>query len=164
MRPNRASALAMVLALAAAPTLAKDFFIYAQKGQSAEQQEADEFECLKWAKQQSGFDPMNAASTTTTATGQPPQVSEGGTVKGAARGAAVGAIGGAIAGDAGKGAAIGAGTGAAVGTMRRRDAERRQATEQQQRQQQARSSSSAAHASFNRAYTACMEGRGYTVK
>jgi hypothetical protein len=164
MRRNRASRVAMVLVLAGVPAVAKDFYIYAQKGQSAEQQESDEFECFKWAKQQSGFDPMNAAAGTTTSTAPPPPVTEGGAVKGAARGAAIGAIGGAIGGDAGKGAAIGAGTGAAVGAVRRRDAERQRAAEQQYRQQQARSSSSAARSNFNRAYTACMEGRGYTVK
>jgi Tfp pilus assembly protein PilV len=71
MRRNRASKVAMVLVLAGVPALAKDFYIYAQKGQSAEQQH---------------------------------------------------------------------------------------------RQQQARSSASAARSNFNRAYTACMEGRGYTVK
>jgi hypothetical protein len=154
----------MALVLAAAPALAKDFYVYPQKGQSAEQQEKDEFDCFKWAKQQSGFDPMNPGSTTTTTTAAPPPPTEGGTVKGAARGAAIGAIGGAIGGDAGKGAAIGAGTGAAVGTMRRRDAERKYASEQQYRQQQTKSSSSAGRSNYNRAYSACMEGRGYTVK
>jgi hypothetical protein len=164
MRRNPAAGIAIALALTVAPALAKDFYVYPQKGQSAEQQEKDEFECFKWAKQQSGFDPMNAASGTTTTTAPPPPATEGGTVKGAARGAAVGAIGGAIAGDAGKGAAIGAGTGAAVGTMRRRDAERRRAAEQQNRQQQSASRTSSGRSNFDRAYSACMEGRGYTVK
>lgn len=71
----------------------------------------------------------------------------------AARGAAVGAVGGAIGGNAGKGAAIGAATGALVGGMRRRD--ERRAAEASQAQ---------ASDAYNRAYAACLEGRGYTVK
>ena len=66
MKRNSPSGLAMALALLVTPALAKDFYVYPQKGQSAEQQEKDEFDCFKWAKQQSGFDPMNAASSTTT--------------------------------------------------------------------------------------------------
>jgi hypothetical protein len=157
MQRNRRAAMALAMALATVPALAKDFYVYPQKGQSAQQQEKDEFECFKWAKQQSGFDPMSAGSNTTA---PPAQVTQGGTVKGAARGAAVGAIGGAIGGDAGKGAAIGAGTGAAVGTIRRRSAEREQAAQQQQSASQA----SAGRANYDRAYSACMGGRGYTVK
>jgi hypothetical protein len=163
MRSNRASGIAMVLALTVVPALAKEFYVYPQKGQSAQQQEKDEFECYKWAKQQSGVDPMNSASTTTSVA-PPAKTTEGGALKGAAGGAAIGAIGGAIGGNAGKGAAIGAGTGAVVGGVRRRRAEQRQADEYQSRQQQANSSASAASSSYKRAYTACMEGRGYTVK
>ena len=119
-------------------------FIYPQKGQSKDQQEKDEFECHKWAKQQSGVDP-NAP--------QPPaQAGENarGTVGGAARGAAAGAAVGAIAGDAGKGAGAGAVVGGVAGRRRSKAAN--------QAAQNERSSS------FQRAFAACMEGRGYTVK
>src|SRR6185295_5902079 len=83
--------------------------VFPKNGQSKEQQEQDQFACYKWAKEQTGFDPMKPVEHASTA---PPQ---GGAVKGAAKGAAIGAVGGAIAGDAGKGAAIGAGVGGAGG-------------------------------------------------
>jgi GT2 family glycosyltransferase len=55
--------------------------------------------------------------------------------------------------NAGKGAAIGAATGALVGGMRRRD-----------QQREAEASQAQAANAYGRAYAACLEGRGYTVK
>ena len=80
-------------------------YVFSTKDQSSEQQDADEMACYKWAKEQTGVDPLN-----------PPEVQaqevdrsvDGTAVRGAAHGAAAGAAIGAIAGDAGKGAAIGA--------------------------------------------------------
>lgn len=80
-------------------------YAFPTKDQSSEQQDADEMACYKWAKEQTGVDPLN-----------PPEVQaqevdrsvDGTAVVGAAHGAAAGAAIGAIAGDAGKGAAIGA--------------------------------------------------------
>ena len=40
----------------------QEFMIYPAKGQSQEQMEKDKFECYTWAKQQTGFDPMQAVS------------------------------------------------------------------------------------------------------
>jgi hypothetical protein len=135
--------VALVVGLIAASAGAQ-VNIYPQRGQSAQQQQQDRFECHQFAVQQTGFDPtMGAAQTQAPTTG---------TVRGAARGAAVGAIGGAIGGDAGRGAAIGAGTGAAFGTMRRNS--------QIRSQQQAANAQADA---FNRALAACLTGRGYTV-
>jgi hypothetical protein len=119
-------------------------YVYPARGQSPQQQQQDVAQCQAWAMQQSGVNPG----------APPPPSGGGGQVAGtAARGAAVGAVGGAIGGNAGKGAAIGAATGALVGGMRRR--EERRAAEASQAQ--------AANA-YNRAYAACLEGRGYTVK
>ena len=36
-----------------------EMFIYPKEGQSKEKQEMDEFQCHKWAIEQTGFDPMN---------------------------------------------------------------------------------------------------------
>ncbi len=52
-----AAAFAVVFSMAGAAS-AQEPIIYPSKGQSAEQQEKDKFECYSWAKQQSGFDPM----------------------------------------------------------------------------------------------------------
>lgn len=142
--------------LVAGLALAADVFIYPQQGQSKEQQQKDEWECYSWGKQQTGFDPMARP----TATSAPPEQRSSGVVGGAARGAAGGAIGGAIAGDAGKGAAIGAAAGGMIGGMRRRqDQRRRQDWEQQQAAQYNQRRSE-----YNRAFGACMSGRGYTVR
>jgi hypothetical protein len=51
-------------ALILVPALASDLYIYPRKGQSPEQMEKDKFACYTWAKQQSGFDPMQAPQTT----------------------------------------------------------------------------------------------------
>ena len=141
---------------------AQDPIIYPNKGQSAEQLEKDKFECYTWAKGQTGFDPMQVPTATTA----PPQegAQQGGAVRGAAGGALVGVTAGAIAGDAGKGAAIGAASGALIGGMRRRN----QQHQQQQAEQQWANEQAANYANqrnnYNRAYGACLEGRGYTVR
>ena len=139
-----------------------DVFIYPEKGQSQEQMEKDKFECYNWAKGQTGFDPMEVP----TATAPPPQqqAQQGGVGRGAARGAAVGVTAGAIAGDAGKGAAIGAASGALVGGMRRRDQQRSQQQAEQQWAQDQTAQYNQRRSSYDRAYGACLEGRGYTVK
>ncbi len=140
---------------------AADLFVYPAKGQSAEQQKKDEFECYGWAKGQTGFDPMAAPRASSPA---PRQGDTGvGAVGGAARGAAGGAIIGAIAGDAGKGAAIGAIGGGLMGGMRRRDRQREQQAAQQNWEQQQMASYTNQRNQYNRAYSACLEARGYSV-
>ena len=143
-------------------TSAQEFFVYPTKGQDAEQQKKDEFECYNWAKQQSGFDPMALP----TASAPPPQqeAQEGGLLRGGLRGAAAGAAVGAIAGDAGKGAAIGAASGGLFGGMRRRDQQERESQRQQQWEQEQAAEYTSQRNNYNRGYTACLEGRGYTVK
>ena len=144
------------------PVFAQDPIIYPNKGQSAEQQEKDKFDCYTWAKGQTGFDPMQVPTATAPPPGQqPPQSSA---VRGAAGGALAGVAIGAIAGDAGKGAAIGAASGALVGGMRRRDQQQQQAQAQQQWEQEQAANYANQRNNYNRAYGACLEGRGYTVK
>jgi len=133
-------------------------YVFPANNQSAATQEADEMACFKWAKEQTGYDPMNP----TQVVGADVDTSVDGTaVKGAAVGAAGGAAIGAIAGDAGKGAAIGAVVGGVRG--------RRSKVSNDQRQQQANDQGAAAYEKelandYNKAFTACMEGKGYTVK
>jgi YMGG-like Gly-zipper len=137
------------------PALGGELYIYPNKGQSPEQQSRDRYDCHSWAVQQTGVDPTRAQASTPTP--PPPQ---GGVFRGAARGAAVGAIGGAIAGDAGEGAAIGAATGGVIGGMKQRS----QARSQQQAQANQAAQQQSAHAAYDRALSACLSGRGYTVK
>lgn len=146
----------------AGPALSKELFVYPNKDQSKEQMEKDKYECYRWAKEQTGFDPMQQAETTALASKEEPK--RGGLLRGAAKGAAVGAVGGAIAGDAGKGAAAGAATGGLLSGMRRRkEAKRQQEAEKKQAQEKAASYQQERDA-YDRAYGACLEGRGYTVK
>ncbi|HFD78812.1 MAG TPA: hypothetical protein ENK05_00280 [Gammaproteobacteria bacterium] len=158
--------LPATLALIAAATLqsaaAADLMIYPAKGQSAEQQEKDKFECYSWAKQQTGFDPMQMPATST----PPPQTEakKGGVGRGALRGALGGALVGAVAGDTKKGAKIGAVGGGVVGGVRRSDQKRQEEHARQQWEQRETSQYMNNRQSYNRAYGACLEGRGYSVK
>ena len=145
----------------AGPTFGDDLFIYPNKGQT-QQQEKDKYECYTWAKQQTGFDPM--AQPTATAPPPAQEAKQGGVVKGAARGALVGVAVGAIAGDAGKGAAIGAAGGGLLGGMRRRDQQRQDQAAQEQWVNQQAATYEQNRSKYNRAFSSCMEGRGYTVK
>ena len=141
---------------------AQDLIVYPAKGQSPEQQQTDQGECYMWARNSTGFDPMAQPTAST-----PPPTQEapqGGLVKGAARGALVGVTVGAIAGDAGKGAAIGAASGGLIGGMRRQDQARSQDAANQQWAQQQAAEYQQKRAGYVRAYTACLEGRGYSVK
>jgi len=150
------------LFLVTTPVWSQDLMIYPAKGQSQDQMEKDKFACYSWAKGQSGFDPMAMPQ----ATAPPPQqeAQKGGVGRGAVRGGAVGLAAGAIGGDAGKGAAIGAASGGLIGGMRRRDQRRRQQTAQKQWEQEQTNAYMQGRNSYNRAYGACLEGRGYTVK
>lgn len=150
------SALSAVGGVAHAQSLSSSLGVvpYPSKGQSPQQQTNDEAQCFAWAKQQTGIDPFAVADTPPPPQG--PAVGGGERVAGAARGAAGGAVIGAIAGDAGKGAAAGAVVGTMAGGARARK-------NQSAKQQQAQQSKSAKLNQFNKAFSACMEGRGYTV-
>jgi hypothetical protein len=132
-------------------------FLFPTNEQSQQQQKADEFECYKWAMEQTGIDPLNLPKIEVEVQSGP----SGGAVKGAARGAAGGAAIGAIAGDAGEGAAIGA----TVGAMRgRRAGKQAQAQQNQEAQASADAAEEETKNTFRKAFSACIEGKGYTVK
>ncbi len=127
-------------------------YVFPANNQDQETQDKDEYDCYKWAVEQSGIDPINPPDVQAD-----PNAGDGAIVGTAARGAAAGAAIGAIGGDAGKGAAIGAVAGAFGGARRRGAA---QAGAEQQAQQQ----EAAMIDSFKKAFAACLEGKGYTVK
>lgn len=133
-------------------------YVFPAKGQSAEQQNKDESDCYTWAVEQSGVDPLNPPKVEA---GQVSTGPDGTAVTGAAGGAAVGAAIGAITGAAGKGAAIGAVGGvlrgrrlSVVGRMHQQEANNKAAdgAEVELMNQ------------FKKAYSVCLEGKGYTVK
>ena len=71
-------------------------YVFPSKGQNQQQQKVDEFECYKWAMEQSGIDPLNLPKVEA-----PPKETgpTGGAVVGGAKGAAAGLAIGAIADD-----------------------------------------------------------------
>ena len=133
-------------------------YAFPAKGQSQQQQKTDEFECYKWSMQQSGIDPLNPPKVEAAPAQTGPS---GGAVKGAAKGAAAGAAVGAIGGDAGEGAAIGAVAGGVAG---RRQGKQAQKQQNQQSQANAANAEQAMKDSFVKGFSACMEGKGYTLK
>ena len=139
-----------------------DLFIYPTKGQDAQQQEKDKFECYQWAKQNTGIDPTRISASSGGGSSQSSSGSGGAVARGAVGGALTGAvIAGISDGDAGKGAAVGALGGGLFGGIRH---DRQQQQRQQQQAQQQAASRNAQLDTYNRAYGACLEGRGYTVK
>jgi hypothetical protein len=132
-------------------------YVYPAKNQDAAQQNEDESNCYGWAKQQTGIDPVAGTPVDTAkATEQ-----QGGAVRGAARGAAAGALIGAAAGDAGTGAAVGAAAGG-VGGRRRQKGEN--AASEQQAQQANQQAAATQKQTFQRAFAACMQPKGYTIQ
>jgi len=133
-------------------------YVFPSKGQSQQKQKEDEFECYKWAVQQSGIDPLNLPKIEVKPAETGPN---GAAVVGAAKGAAAGAAIGAIAGDTGEGAAIGAVAGAIGG---RRKSKQAQAQQAQQTDAAVKQAEQDMKNSFKKAFSACIEGKGYTIK
>lgn len=144
----------------ATTSISKSLGLYAfpPEGKDAAAQEADELACFNWAKEQTGYDPINP---TQVQAAQVDKSADGTAVRTAAKGAAAGAVIGSISGDMGKGAAYGA----VIGGMAGR---RAKVSGDQQQQQQANQAAAAAQqnmaADYNKAFTVCMESKGYTIK
>jgi hypothetical protein len=130
--------------------------VYPAQQQTASRQSADEYDCYNWSKTQSGYDPMTAAAQQSQPSSPPPDSSG----RPAARGAAGGAAIGAIAGNAGAGAAAGA----AAGLIRNNSNRRRADAQQQSADAQAKAVQQQNLDAFKKGMTACLEGKGYTVK
>jgi hypothetical protein len=173
--PPAAQAAPPAAQAAAAPTPAAPpppkpatlgLFVYPGSGQDAAKQGQDENECYLWARGQTGIDPT--APPTQAAAVEAPK---GGAVKGAARGAAKGATVGAISDerhygdegslDAGEGAAAGAAVGAAKGRRAQKKAGKQA---EAQAQQTAQAQDVQKKDTFKKAWGACLEGRGYSLK
>lgn len=132
--------------------------VFPAKNQTAEVRQQDENVCYAWAKENTGFDPLAAFSAALSTPER--EAPKGSVAKGAAGGAAAGAAIGAVAGDAGKGAAVGATAGAIRGRMARKMADRKSKEAEAQAEQQ----TTAKMDGFRKAFGACMEAKGYTVK
>lgn len=140
------AALAEVSAQAPAPVA------YPAKGQSSQLQSSDKAACQSWAKKETAFDPATPPPAK-------PQVANarGGMLRGAVVGAAAGEL---INDDAGKGAAVGATAGGVRQGVRNQGAQASVDADYQAKLAAYQNG----QAAFSKAYGACMEGRGYTVK
>ena len=142
-------------------------YFYPLKGQTTEQQSRDHYECYNWAVQQTGYDPSVSSIPPTDRVRVVPMPPPGhDTAVLAIAGAVLGAL---IGGPrhAAAGALIGAGGGAVAGAVS--DEGRRQQAAQIQeaynnRDQALDARHEAEARNFRRAMSACLEGRGYTVK
>ena len=137
--------------------------IFPAKGQTPEQQRADESAAYDWATQHTRWDPYQAKALLDQqghAAAAQAGDARGGAVKGGAGGAMLGAAIGAVAGDAGKGAAIGATSLGLTGGVRSRRAVKAAGG--------ASADAVAAYQSqfsvWNRNFMAAMEAKGYTVR
>lgn len=144
--------LALIVGLSQASPI-----VYPAKGQSQEQQNRDMGECHQWAVQQTGVDPAQLIEQVNTGVVYQRHHS---LLGGAAKGAVTGLLIGAISGNEGRGAAIGATAGALSGGLQ----ERRDLDMQYQVTANAHAEQRAVLEQYDRAYGACLEGRGYTVR
>ncbi len=149
------------------PAANTEVFAYPQQNQSADQQDRDRYECHEWAVQQTNFDPSAPGTPpheqVRVVSGPPPGTN---TAIGAVTGAILGAV---IAGprSAGAGAVVGGLTGGAIGSANdAANASEEQAQARAIRAQDARQNAAMEQRALNyrRAISACLEGRGYTVK
>lgn len=146
---------------------AQEIIVYPAKGQSNEQMEKDKFECYSWAKEQTGFDPMQIP----TASSPPPAKGDKSVAGGAVGGGVAGGLGGAVIGGvfggrkgAKRGAAVGGISGGAIGGMRSSNQNSQADQKRKQWEQQQANEYMQKRNYYNRAYAACLEGKGYTVK
>ncbi|MDB4303821.1 glycine zipper domain-containing protein [Desulfosarcina sp.] len=132
-------------------------YVFPNKNQTTETQNKDESDCYKWAMDQTNYDPMNPTVVTANVVDSSP---DGEAIIGAAKGAAAGAAIGSISGNMGDGAAYGAIAGGIRG--------RRTKKSQDQHQQQANNATASAKTTemaddYRKAFSTCLQAKGYTV-
>ena len=138
------------------PSQVLGIYVFGRDKQSKAQQDKDDKACFAAAKDQSGYDDKVAAPADAA-----PAPQKGGLLRGAAKGAVAGVAVGAVAGDAGKGAAIGATGGALGGRIAQKNANKGAATAATNADAQKKDQ---ALSDLKRAYSACMDARGYSTK
>jgi uncharacterized protein YcfJ len=177
MNRNYASGLAIIAATLGACAYTPEYdappappvnltrvYFYPSQGQSEAQQDRDRYDCYAWAVDQTGFDPSRRIAPRETRATVVPARSPGETVAAAA---VVGAVIGAATagrGEGGQGALVGALAGTVVGAVA--------ATAQAEdaRVSEARYNSRGygryerEATEYRRAMSACLEGRGYSVR
>jgi len=147
------------------PQQAAEVYVYPSQGQGEAQLDRDRYECHLWSVRQSGFDPSLP--------GLPPQqrvrVVQAGPPPGAA--VAAGAMTGAMVGAAvsspyhsGEGALVGAAAGAVLGAIVEDSASKQTQQLQSGQDDEAIAEQQRRADGYKRAITACLAGRGYSVR
>jgi len=148
-----------------ASVVSTQVYFYPKAGQSAEQQDRDRFECHNWAVKKTGFDPGQPGVVPRERVEVVPDPSLGtNTAIGAATGAVIGA---AVSRrhETLEGAVVGAVAGGLIGAV----ADASQQAQTQAHFERRQDIQSNAHAeqqaqNFRNAMSACLEGRGYSVR
>lgn len=142
-------------------------YFYPKEGQTAEQQSRDHYDCYNWAVKQTGFDPGQSAipdDQRIRVVPMPPPGHDTATmaIAGAVIGALIGgprhALGGAVIGASG-GAMMGA-----ASDVARQESARRQEEAYAARDRERETQLNEKALGFRRAMSACLEGRGYSVR
>ena len=122
------------------------------------EQTNDMKECYVWAYHQTNFDPLNPTKVEVKPVGKIPK---GTAVVGAVRGAAAGAAIGSVTGNMGDGAAIGAINGVIRGRRASRNAKKQHINNNIQAASNAERN---LKLNFNKAFSACIKAKGYSVE
>ena len=149
--------VSIVTALLSASVAAAEPVAYPTKGQSAEKQNRDEYECHESAQKETGVDPVAVAEQSMASSGS---ANKGAGMGSGLSGAGMGAMRGAAEGDAGAGALHGAGMGRLIAVIR----SRRQMEKQQDAATEQNADARAQLDKYDQAYGACLTKRGYSVK
>lgn len=143
-----------------------ELYVYPADGQDKATLERDRYECYTWATSETGFDPSVDKVVEPAKLVRVPvkdNASEGATTKGTL----LGVIAGAAIGDSHEAAAAGAVVGSLTGAIieneghKKAKAEARAEAEAILRQNE---TMAAKHGDYQRAFSACLEGRGYVVR
>lgn len=150
------------------PARLHDLYVYPAQGQDEDRLDRDRYACHRWSVRQSGFDPSLPGlpphqRVRVVAAGPPPGA-------GVAAGAMTGAVLGAAVSrphETGEGALVGAAAGAVLGAIAEsahaeETGRREQALAQREAGRVAQQEQLAL--AYRRAITACLEGRGYSVR
>ena len=148
----------------APPVSLTKVYFYPLQGQSEVQQDRDRYECHNWSVRQVGFDPSRRIAPAEQRAQVVPARASGETIGAAA---VMGAIIGAVAADHGesaKGAVVGAMAGTVLGTAVAGAEASQSRPVTQYRESRSGGRYERESAEFRRAMSACLEGRGYSVK
>lgn len=158
--------LLLLLFAANGEIFAQGMYVFPRNGQTMEQQSSDTGNCRQWAMRETGVDPAyvqgQLAMMQNQMGGQNPDMP---VVRSGLRNAGMGAMLGGIHNNmdpgAGRGATMGVAYGAVKGVEQRREMQKQAEAQQAQAQMQRVQASADSYA---RAYSVCMDAKGYSVK